>query len=258
MKKALAIISFGTSYETGEKGIKAIEESLAKQFPEYDCFRAFTSNMIIKKLKREENIHIKTTKELLAYLKEEGYEEVICQPTHMIHGVEFDKMMGQIQEFKGQFQVLKVGYPLLHELDDYKKCVELYETSGILEQGDAVVLMGHGSDHFAGSAYSQMEKMFQVMGHNNVYMGTVEGFPTFEDVKEELSKKEYKRLVISPFMIVAGDHAYNDLIGEEEDSWQNQLMSLGYQTVPAMKGLGEYEEIAMIYGEHIRKAVTVK
>ena len=257
MKKAIAVISFGTSYDTGKKAIEYIESYISDKFKEYDCFRAFTSGMIMKKLKKEQGIVIPTTEELLQQLKEEGYEEVICQPTHIIHGMEFDKMMDQIRKFQGCFQSLKVGMPLLNEEKDYRQCVELYKKEIKIHEKEALVLMGHGSEHYANSAYCQMEKMFEVEGIENVYVGTVEGFPTFMDIMTQIKKKDYNKIILSPFMIVAGDHAYNDMIGEDEDSWKSQFEQEGYETEIYIKGMGEYEEIAKIFEEHIRKAVEL-
>ena len=257
MKKALAIISFGTSYETGVKAIERIEQYMEKEFKEYDCFRAFTSNMILAKLKRQ-GIDIPTTKELLESLVEQGYEEVICQPTHIIHGFEFDKMMDQIQPFKTKFKSLKVGNPMLHEEEDYRKCVMIYEKElPYKNKEEALVLMGHGSEHHANSCYCQMEKMFQLAGREDIYIGTVEGFPMLSDVMGQLEGKKIKKVTLAPFMIVAGDHAANDMAGEEEDSWKCQFEKAGYEVDICMKGLGEYEGVAELYAEHIRKAEEI-
>ncbi len=259
MKRALAIISFGTSYQTGERALKNIEEHLKNTFLEYDCFRAFTSKRIIQKVKDEQKIQIPTVFELLTWLKEQQYEEVICQPTHMTHGVEFEKMMEQIQRFRGQFRQFKVGYPLLHEEEDCRCCVKLYIKEFAMEEKKrAFVFMGHGRENNANQEYAKLKKILEEMGYDNSYIGTIEGFPSIQEVIGQMKRHSYQNVTLIPFVIVSGRHVYRDMIGNSERAWENQLKRAGYAVDVCMKGLGEYKKIAEIFENHVRKAVEVR
>lgn len=254
-KKAIVVISFGTSYAEAEKGILHIEEAIQKEFSDYDFFRAFTSGMIINKLKRTKNIHIENPEEALDRLAQEGYEEVLCQPTHIINGDEYDKMCRMIGKHHDKFKSLKVGTPLLTECEDFMKCAPvIMSLTPELKDGEALVLMGHGSVHFANSAYCQMEHILRYQDYDNVYVGTVEGFPELDYVMKRMKKKGVKKVYLAPFMIVAGDHARNDLAGEDEDSWKSILTEAGYEVEVILQGMGELDAIADMFVEHAKKA----
>jgi sirohydrochlorin cobaltochelatase len=257
MKKAVVVISFGTSYGEAEKAIVNIEKSIHEAFSDYDFFRAFTSGMIIRKLKNTKGIAIRNPEEVLDYLAEEGYEEVICQPTHIINGEEFDKMCRMIGKHKESFSSLKVGNPLLTEEEDFMKCAPiLMSVAPELKDGEVLVFMGHGSEHFANGAYCQMENTLRYLGHENVYVGTVEGFPGIDYVMQRMKRKGFRKVFLAPFMIVAGDHARNDLSGTEEDSWKSILEEAGYEVEVILKGMGEIDAIARMFVEHTKKAKT--
>lgn len=254
-KKAIVVISFGTSYAKAEKAILHIEEALKKEFADYDFFRAFTSGMIIHKLKTTKNISIENPEEVLSRLAKEGYEEVLCQPTHIINGDEYDKMCGMIGKHHDKFKSLRVGTPLLTGYEDFMKCAPIMMSlTPELKKEEALVFMGHGSVHFANSAYCQMEHILRYQEYENVYIGTVEGFPGLDYVMKRIEKKEIKKVYLAPFMIVAGDHATNDLAGEEEDSWKSILTKAGYEVEVILKGMGELDAIAEMFVEHAKKA----
>lgn len=258
MKKALAMISFGTSNKEAEQAIVCIEQALEKEFPDYHCFRAFTSKIIIQKIEQEQKRKILTPKQLLSKLAEQGYTEVICQPTHMLHGMEYDALQKQIESFKNQFTSLKIGMPMLHDLEDYRHCATIYQKEmEELKECEAVVLMGHGTKHFVNSAYCQMEKVLKLFVNPHYYMATVEGFPTIEDVIIQLKQDDICKVRLVPFMIVSGEHAHQDMAGEAEDSWKNQLERAGYETEVCFTGLGEYEQTAQLFISHVRKAKEI-
>lgn len=258
MKKALVIISFGTSYPTGMRAITHIESYIKEHFLEYDCFRAFTSARIVAKLKRQGN-EVATPLQLLEYLLQEGYEEVICQPTHMIAGLEFHKMMEQIYEFQTKFSRLEIGKPLLSEERDYEQCVDFYHKQFPKgKEQEAIVLMGHGSSHYANGCYEKMKCQFDQRKRDDIYIGTIQGFFTIEDVIKQLKKREIHTVTIVPLLLVAGGHVTNDMIGKKKSAWKNRLEQEGYQVKTCRKGLGEYDEIAQIYVEHIRKAEEIR
>lgn len=255
MKKALIVVSFGTSYEQAEQAIINVEEKLKEAFAEYDFNRAFTSGMIMKKIWKTRHIKIENTKEVLERLKNEGYQEILCQPTHVINGVEYEKMKEMLMEYKDQFDSIHLGSPLLTVEEDFSKCGKIVmDQINPLKDNEAFVLMGHGTDHFANGAYAQFENMLRFLGYENVYVGTVEGFPNLDYVIQRLKPKKIEKIYLMPLMIVAGDHAQNDLAGYEEDSWKSILNNAGYKTEIILKGLGEYEEIAQLFVEHLRNA----
>lgn len=258
-KKALLVVSFGTSFDEALPAIVNIEEHCKKVFPDYDFFRAFTSGMIIRKLKRTKNITIFNPEEAMEYLAGEGYEEVICQPTHIINGLEYEKMIRMLQPYTDRISSISVGKPLLTDEDDYKEACEIVmkEMKVPLKEEEAFVLMGHGTEHYANSAYCQFENMLRDLGYENTYVGTVEGFPGLDYVIRRLKLREIRKVFLMPLMVVAGDHARNDLAGAEEDSWDSLLQAEGFETEVILKGLGEIDEIAQMFVEHLKEAKAI-
>lgn len=255
-KKAIAVISFGTTYPKSRLAIERIENGLKEAFPEYDFYRAFTSKMVINKIEREENIQIPTPEELMQKLLDDGYEEVLCQSLHIMAGFEYEKMLHQLYKFEDKFQKLSIGVPMLFSEYDYEHiCTELLQHMPKLNQDEAYVYMGHGTEHFANSVYSQVENMFRFLGAENVYVGTVEGFPNLDYVIKRLNKHNIKKVTLAPFMIVAGDHAQNDLAGDEEDSWKSILQSQGYKINVNLIGLGDLDCVCDLFFRHAKMAL---
>ena len=240
--------------DTMEKTITVIEREIALRFPEWRVYRAFTSRMIVRKLKRTENMEIDTVEEALKRMAADGISEVIVQPTHIINGIENDRMMEDLMEYMSLFNRIRVGKPLLSSVDDYKKAIHGVMSEVGLETGEMLVLMGHGTDHHANSAYPTLEYTFHALGYNQVLVGTVESFPELKNVMAKLEIAEKKKVALMPFMLVAGDHAKNDMAGEE-DSWKSELEDAGYEVRVIMKGLGEFEGIRKIFLEHIEEAM---
>lgn len=255
MKKAILAVSFGTTYpDTLRQTIAATEQALAQAFPDWEVRRAFTSGMIIRKLKQRDGVEIENVAQAMQRLEEEGFTHVAVQSTHVMHGEEYEKMLSQLEPFRLRMKV-SVGMPLLHAEEDYNAVAEaLLNWLPPLEQDEALVLMGHGTTHFANSAYAQMEHMLQ--SHcDRVYLATVEGYPTLDSVKRQLAKRpEIRRLMLAPFMLVAGDHARNDMSGQE-DSWAAQLQAAGYPVRCILQGLGECAQIRELFVSHCRTAV---
>ena len=244
MKKAVLVVSFGTSYEeTRKKTIEACEKKISSELSEYDFHRAYTSNMIIRKIKKRDGIEINNPLQALDKLHEEGYEEVIVQTLHIICGEEFNKLKDQIEEYKPKFKKLILGRPLLTYIDDYKEVVEAIETQiPQMCDDEAVVFMGHGTFHESHSAYPAIEYMLRDHGIN-AYVGTVEGYPELDHVIKKLKADNIKTVNLMPLMLVAGDHAINDMAGDEEDSWKSMLEEEGFEIKVHLKGLGENSKI---------------
>ena len=254
MKKGILVVSFGTSHlDTMKKTIDVIEKEIAEKFDGCRVYRAFTSGMIIRKLKRTENMDIDTVSEALKRMAADGMEDVIVQPTHIINGIENDRMMEDLMENMSLFKRIRVGKPLLSSVEDYKKSIHAVMAETELRDGEMLVLMGHGTDHHANSAYPTLEYTFHALGYNQVLVGTVESFPELKNVMAKLKIAEKKKVALMPFMLVAGDHAKNDMAGDE-DSWKSGLEEEGYEVRVILKGLGEFEGIRKIFLEHIEEA----
>lgn len=254
MKKGILVVSFGTSHlDTMGKTIEVIEKEMEERFQECNVYRAFTSGMIIRKLKRTEGISVDTVPEALSRMASDGIEEVIIQPTHIINGIENDRMMEDLMEHMSLFKRIRVGKPLLSSVEDYKKAIHAVMAERELDDGEMLVLMGHGTDHHANSAYPTLEYTFHALGYSQVLVGTVESFPELKNVMAKLKIAGKKKVALMPFMLVAGDHAKNDMAGEE-DSWKSQLEEEGYEVRVIMKGLGEFRGIRQIFMEHIEEA----
>lgn len=252
MKKAILVVSFGTSYlDTLEKTIEKAEKQIRDKFSEYDIYRAFTSHKIIKKLKEKYEIFIETPEEMLEKLYENGYEEIIMQPLHMIPGEEFIYINKIADSFKEKFEILKVGRPIFYyqgieELpQDYSLFIEA--TKELYEENNAVVLMGHGTAHPANSVYGCLQAVFEDEGYENVFVTTVEGYPNFENVIKRLRRRNISEVTIAPLMVVAGDHARNDMASDEDESLKSMLEAEGIKVNVHMKGLGESEKFNQLY-----------
>ena len=258
-KKAVLVVSFGTSYnDSRDKTIGAVEKKIAEAFPDYDQKRAFTSQIIIDKLEQRDGLKINNVTEAMEELLNEGYGTVVVQPTHVMNGEEYDEMKELTAPYEDKFVNIKYGKPLLTSSDDYVELINaiVAETPQIKEEKTAVVLMGHGTEHFANATYSALDYRFKALGYNNVFVGTVEGYPDLDKVKSDVKAGGYTKVVLIPLMIVAGDHANNDMAGDEEDSWKTQFKKEGYEVETVLKGLGGYKGVQEMFAEHCQDAVT--
>lgn len=251
--KAVLVVSFGTSHrDTLEKTIVPIERDIAASLPDRTLRRAFTSGVILRKLERRDGVRIDDVPHALERLAQEGFGDVMVQPTHILNGDEYDKLSAQAEPFRGRLERLSLGRPLLSDLEDYRETAQaLLAHLPAPEEETALVLMGHGTEHAANPAYCQLEYLLHDRGRRDIMIGTVEGYPSFSEVLRRLEERpEVKRIVLYPLMIVAGDHAKNDLAGEEPDSWKSQLEKRGYGVTTILSGLGEYPEIRAIFVRH--------
>lgn len=257
-KKAMLVVSFGTSYEeTRNKTIGAIEKEIAEVYPDWEIRRAFTSGMILRVLKKRDGLHIDNVTEAMERLVKDGYDTVLIQPTHIINGDEYDKMVAEIQPYKEQFDKIKIGTPLLTSSQDYEEVIEgVMAQFPHLQSDEALVLMGHGTTHHTDAVYAALDYRFKAMGYTNVFVGTVEGYPDFEQVSNMVDAYHPKKVILMPFMVVAGDHAQNDMAGEEGDSWKTLFEQKGYKVECILKGLGEFQQIREQYRKHVADMLT--
>lgn len=261
-KKAILFVSFGTTYKENKTiTIDALKEKITQKYKAqgYDVKLAFTSRQVIRKIYKRDGIRIDTPEEALNKLKSDGYGTVIVQATHIINGVEADYLKDEVKEMKDDFHVLKLGDPLLTHVKDYNKTLNaLKDQIGVLKKDEAVILIGHGTHHPATSAYAMMDYVFKTNNYKNVYLSTVEGFPSYEDVLSKLKTKKIKSITLMPFMFVAGDHANNDIAGDEKDSWKQRLKKDGFEVNTYLHGLGENRAIQEIFIDHINHAIEKK
>lgn len=258
-RQGILVVSFGTSYTTTrELCIKSVENKIAASFPAYEVRRAFTSSMVIKKLKERDKIFVDNTEEALTKMKEAGFKEVIVQPLHIIPGVEYEKIRKAVESFKkdGSFEKIALGRPLLYQVRDYKIAVEaLQKQIPDLNSDQAVVLMGHGTYHFSNACYVCLQSVLDDE-KLNVFLATVEGYPELSDIIPKLKAKEITEITLMPYMLVAGDHAQNDMTGESGDSWENVLRKEGFAVNIYLHGLGENPAYQDIYVEHVKDAIV--
>lgn len=255
-QKAILVVSFGTSYhDTREKTIDKLEEDLQKAFPDRTFYRAWTSKMIIKKVLKRDGIKVNTVTEAMEQMMADGVKDVVIQPTHILGGVENDFMTADAMAFAEQFDSIVIGAPLLIETEDFFTTIEAVVKEFAVPDDEAMVFMGHGTTHQTNSVYAALDYMFKDAGHDNYFIGTVEAYPEFDTMLKLLKKSPYKKVTLAPFMIVAGDHANNDMAGDEDDAWKAMLEKEGYEVTCVLKGLGEIPSIRKIFTSHALKIV---
>lgn len=261
-RRAILIVSFGTSMPEARHAIDNLVDGARKAFPDAEVRLAYTSNIIRRKIMKEENLFIPTPLEALARLQDDGFTHVYVQPTHIIPGEEYEdlnRVVTALASIPGKFgfEKIRLGTPLL--MDD-KDCAALaailHRTYGDRLGSDrAVVFMGHGSPHSANAFYSQMSLSLGKTS-NRFFLGTVEGFPSFDDMALRLEESGVRRVTLVPLMIVAGDHARNDMAdGDDPESWLSQLKERGYRVDAVLSGLGENAEVQALFLQHLKALV---
>lgn len=256
---AILVVSFGTSYnESRDITIGAVEEAIAEAHPEYEVRRAFTSQIIIDVLKEREGLEIDNVTEALDQAVADGIKTLIVQPTHLMNGLEYGDLVAELKNYEEDFEQVAVGEPLLMQDSDYDAVIGAItkETEEYDDGETAIVFMGHGTEAESNVVYSTLQDKLAAAGYENYYIGTVEATPTLDDVMAAMTEHgEYQKVVLEPLMVVAGDHANNDMAGDEEDSWKTILTEAGYETECLLRGLGELPEIQDIYVAHVDAAL---
>lgn len=259
VKPVILVVSFGTSYDDNrDLSIGAVEADIAAAFPEYEVRRAFTAQTVIDILGDRNDLDIDNVTEAMDRLVADGVTKVVIQPTHVMNGAEYHDVMAEIAPYADQFEVMAIGAPLLTTYEDYEAVIEalLADNENAGSADTALVYMGHGTHHFANATYSQLEAMMHAEGYENAFVGTVEGFPTLEVVQSQVTAYGAKKIVLMPLMVVAGDHASNDMAGDEEDSWKVILTGAGFEVECVLEGLGQNADIRAIYIDHIKAAIA--
>lgn len=256
-KKAILVVSFGTSYNpTREKTIDVIENRIGDAFSDWKIYRAWTSKMIMSKLLKRDGIKINNVKEAMEQMRDDGITDVIIQPTHVINGIENDMMKEDALSYRDDFHSIAFGTPLLtSEQDSLDMIAAISHEFSDLRADEALVLMGHGTTHYANAIYAALDYTFKDKGFSNIYLGTVEAYPSMETLMKMIREQNPSRVRLAPFMIVAGDHARNDMAGDDSNSWRCQFEAAGFPVECVLKGLGEYQAVQEIFIRHVREAM---
>ena len=251
---AILVVSFGTSYnDSRDKTIGAVENAIAEAYPQYDVRRAFTSQIIIDKLKSRDNLSIDNVTEALDRAAADGIKTLIVQPTHLMDGYEYNDLKDELAKYEDQFDTIKLGAPLLTSDEDFSKVAEaiVAATKSYDDGKTAIAFMGHGTEADSNEVYAKLNTVLQDKGYKNYTIGTVEAEPSIDDVLAFAKAGNYDKVVLEPLMVVAGDHANNDMAGDEDDSWKSILENAGFDVTTVIKGLGELEAIQQIYVQHV-------
>ena len=276
----LLVVSFGTSFnDSRAEDVKGIEDALAEAYPDWSVRRAFTAQIIINHVEARDDEVIDNMQQALDRAVENGVKNLVVQPTHLMHGAEYDEMTEAINGYKDKFESVAIAEPMLGEvgddatvINDDKKAVAQAITDtackeagfdsmdAAAEAGTAFVFMGHGTSHTANVTYDQMQTQMENLGFKNAFIGTVEGKPedtACDKVIEKVKEAGYKNVVLRPLMVVAGDHANNDMAGDDEDSWKSQFVASGnFDKVDCqIEGLGRIEAVEKLYVEHTKAAI---
>ena len=279
----ILVVSFGTSFnDSRAEDIGGVEKALQAAYPDWSVRRAFTAQIIINHVQARDDEKIDNMDQALERAVDNGVKNLVVQPTHLMHGAEYDELTEAVENYKDKFESVKIAEPLLGEvgadetaINEDKAAVaeaitaEAVKTAGFdsldaaKEEGTAFVFMGHGTSHTAKISYSQMQTQMEQLGYENVFIGTVEGEPedtACEAVIEKLKNAGYKKVILRPLMVVAGDHANNDMAGDDDDSWKSQFEASGvFDSIDTqIAGLGEIDAIQQLYVAHTQAAIDVE
>ena len=279
----ILVVSFGTSFnDSRAEDIGGVEKALQAAYPDWSVRRAFTAQIIINHVQARDDEKIDNMDQALERAVDNGVKNLVVQPTHLMHGAEYDELTEAVENYKDKFESVKIAEPLLGEVGADETAInedkaagaeaitaEAVKTAGFdsldaaKEEGTAFVFMGHGTSHTAKISYSQMQTQMEQLGYENVFIGTVEGEPedtACEAVIEKLKNAGYKKVILRPLMVVAGDHANNDMAGDDDDSWKSQFEASGvFDSIDTqIAGLGEIDAIQQLYVAHTQAAIDAE
>lgn len=257
-QKELLVVSFGTSYNENRcRSIGAIENAIEGAFADYSVRRAFTSRMIIERIKNRDSVVIDNVKEALERAVNNEVKNLVVQPTHLMNGLEYNDVVKAVEHYAGAFEKVAIGAPLLSTEEDLECVIKIItEATKTYDDGKtAICFMGHGTEAESNKVYAKMQEKLTKDGFTNYFVGTVEATPTLEDVLAKVQASQYHRVVLEPLMIVAGEHANHDMAGSEEESWKSTFEAAGYEVECIVKGLGEMKEIQQLFIEHAQMAM---
>ncbi|MFI3313524.1 MAG: sirohydrochlorin cobaltochelatase [Eubacteriales bacterium] len=246
-KTAILVVSFGTTYvETRAKNITAVLDAVKSAHPDYPVYEAWTSSMIMRSLEKKGQ-HVDNVTEALEQIHKDGITDLYVLPTHLLYGEEYDKMNGMLDAQREKFASITVAQPLLADTDALETVLRAVAEGLPCEDDEALVLMGHGTPHFCNTVYAALDYQAKDLGLCHVFVGTVEAYPDLDTVLNMVQETGYTKIALTPLMLVAGDHATNDMASSEEDSWNTIFKQNGYKTRCIIRGLGEYPRIVEEY-----------
>lgn len=254
----LLVISFGTSFNDSRRlTIGAIENDIEAAISNYSVRRGFTANIVIDHINRRDGILIDDIEAALKRAVDNEVKTLVIQPTHLMNGIEYEEIVEKVAGYSDAFEQVVFGAPLLTSDEDFSRVEKaIVDWTSEFDDGEtAICFMGHGTEHDANQVYQKMQDRLTADGYKNYFIGTVEAEPSLDDVLAKLKDGNYKKVVLEPLMVVAGDHANNDMAGDEEDSWKTVLENEGYEVKCLLRGLGENEEIRKIYVDHAQAAI---
>ena len=254
----LLVVSFGTSYnDSRRETIGAIETAMQKAFPDYSVRRGFTSQIIIDRVRERDGVEIDNVKAALDRAVDNGVKTLVVQPTHLMDGLEYTDLVDELAQYADAFEHIAVGAPLLTSDGDFQAVADaITQATAQYDDGDtAICFMGHGTEAESNRVYGELQQVLNTAGHDHYYVGTVEAEPTLEDVLAGVKDSGAHKVVLQPLMIVAGDHANNDMAGDEEGSWKRAFQDAGYEVECVLKGLGELEAIQQLFAAHAQAAM---
>ena len=252
-EKALLTVSFGTTIPGAEAAIEHVEAALRAAFPDRVFARAYTSRIICRKL-ASQGRPVPSPEEAFETLAAQGVRDLAVQPTHLIPGAEYDKLCAIAKGYEDRFERLRIGRPLVDGTEDLLALAEAVLARCPVKDG-ALLLMGHGTGHQANLVYPALQTAFRFLGAEHAFVGTVEGWPEFGDCLGQLKRGPWRKMTLAPLMLVAGDHALNDMAGPEPDSWKSLLEAEGYEVDCRLEGIGTWDEIAARYCGHLKAAL---
>ena len=258
-EKELLVVSFGTSFNDSRRlTIGGIERALQKAFPDWSVRRAFTSQIIIDHVKSRDGEVIDNVSEALDRAVENGVKTLVVQPTHLMHGYEYTDLVNELAEYADAFESITVGEPLVNSAEDFALTAAVLadSTASYNDGKTAIVYMGHGTEAESNEIYAKMQQLMKDAGYENYFIGTVEAEPSLEDVLTLVQAGSYERVVLRPMMIVAGDHANNDMAGAEEDSWKSVFEAAGYEVECVLQGLGQSSVVQQMFVRHTAEAMA--
>lgn len=254
----LLVVSFGTSFNDNRRlTIGGIESAMEEAFPEYSVRRGFTSQIIIDHVNDRDDVKIDNVTEALDRAVDNGVKNLVVQPTHLMNGFEYNDLMDEIAGYADSFENVAVGEPLLTSDEDFQTVMDaIVKATAEYDDGKtAICFMGHGTEADSNGVYAKMQTLLTDAGHANYYVGTVEAEPSLDTVFEAVEAGEYDRVVLRPLMIVAGDHANNDMAGDDEDTWKTKFAEAEYDVECVVEGLGQIPEIQKLLVKHAQAAM---
>ncbi len=255
MKEALLTVSFGTAVEKARQAdICAVERAAAQALPHLPACQAYTSPTIRRILARR-GVDIPGFVPALEQLAQDGVERVYVLPTHLLPGYEYDDLLEAAEQMRPQFQQLRMAPPLLGDTWGVRALAEILCGRFPRQEGQAVVLLGHGTEHPGNLVYPALQGVLDWLGREDILIGTVEGWPQTEDVLEQLHRQTCRRVLLAPLMLVAGTHAAEDMAGPEPESWKNRLEASGYEVTPIFEGLGRLPQVQQMYVHRLKALV---